>query len=384
MRRKIGMLAIIMTAALLAGCGKKEEEPVMEIQDIVVEEEAIPDEKTEVVEEVAEEEPEEDEEAPEGKYRSELTGEWIDEALKDQRPIAVMMDNEKTALPHYGVNDLDILYEMVNSMANGRVTRHMGIMKDWEKIEQLGSIRSARPTNFLVAVEYNAILIHDGGPFYIDPYVAWDHTNNISGGFGRFPNGKSAEFTEYVTYEDYKNPSTGKSYPGLKKQLENHKYSKTYTNFYEGEHFKFNSKGVDLSADSKSITAEKISLPFPHNSTKLSYDSDSKTYNYEEYGQTQKDGLDNTVVTFKNVIIQAAETEQFDGEGYMQYHVVGKGDKGYYITEGKAVPITWSKAEFQSITEYKNATTGEPIELNVGKTYIAIVPLDAWNDVKVN
>ncbi|MBR5896055.1 MAG: DUF3048 domain-containing protein, partial [Lachnospiraceae bacterium] len=39
-------------------------------------------------------------EIPEGMYLSEITGEPISEELKDQRPIAVMVDNEKTALPH--------------------------------------------------------------------------------------------------------------------------------------------------------------------------------------------------------------------------------------------------------------------------------------------
>ena len=37
-------------------------------------------------------------------YRSELTNEWLDESLKNQRPIAAMVDNEKTALPHYGLS----------------------------------------------------------------------------------------------------------------------------------------------------------------------------------------------------------------------------------------------------------------------------------------
>lgn len=35
-------------------------------------------------------------------YRSELTNEWIDISLKNQRPVAIMVDNEKAALPHYG------------------------------------------------------------------------------------------------------------------------------------------------------------------------------------------------------------------------------------------------------------------------------------------
>ena len=67
-------------------------------------------------------------------YRSELTNEWIDISLKNQRPVAIMVDNEKAALPHYGLTEADIVYEMMNSTANGRITRLMAIVKDWGKI----------------------------------------------------------------------------------------------------------------------------------------------------------------------------------------------------------------------------------------------------------
>lgn len=107
----------------------------------------------------------EEEVAPEHSYRSELTNEWIDEDLKDQRPIAVMVDNEKTALPHYGLTEADVVYEIMNSTLNDRITRFMVLVKDWESITQLGSIRSVRPTNFMLAAEWNAVLCHDGGRF---------------------------------------------------------------------------------------------------------------------------------------------------------------------------------------------------------------------------
>lgn len=96
-------------------------------------------------------------------YRSELTNEWIDISLQNQRPVAIMVDNEKAALPHYGLTEADVVYEMMNSTANGRITRLMAIVKDWDKITQFGSIRSVRPTNFMLAAEWNAILCHDGG-----------------------------------------------------------------------------------------------------------------------------------------------------------------------------------------------------------------------------
>ena len=52
--------------------------------------------------------------APAGYVYSELTGELIDEKIAEQRPLAVMVDNELTALDHFGVNDCDIVYETMN------------------------------------------------------------------------------------------------------------------------------------------------------------------------------------------------------------------------------------------------------------------------------
>ena len=76
-------------------------------------------------------EEEEEEAAPEGMCYSELTHELISMDLKEQRPIAVMVDNESIALPHYGLSKADVVYEMMNSTENGRITRFMVLVKDW-------------------------------------------------------------------------------------------------------------------------------------------------------------------------------------------------------------------------------------------------------------
>ena len=103
MQMKKRLTLILLTLSLagvlsIAGCGKSDEEATSD-NTFSTEDEVTADgaEDTENTEEA------EDEVAPEGMYRSELTNEWISEDLKDQRPIAVMVDNEKTALPHYGL-----------------------------------------------------------------------------------------------------------------------------------------------------------------------------------------------------------------------------------------------------------------------------------------
>ncbi len=172
-------LSVVLACTSLAGCGSSSDDTaptVTDVSDKDGEEEAEPEEEAPV-----------EEETREGMYRSELTNEWLDESLQNQRPVAIMVDNEKTALLHYGMTQADIVYEMMNSTANGEITRFMAIVKDWGNIKQFGSIRSVRPTNFMIAPEYNAVLVHDGGPFYIDAYLKNPWVEHLSGGFARPP-----------------------------------------------------------------------------------------------------------------------------------------------------------------------------------------------------
>ena len=312
-----------------------------------------------------------EEETREGMYRSELTNEWIDESLQNQRPVAIMVDNEKTALPHYGLNDADIVYEMMNSTANGEITRFMALFKDWGSIKQVGSIRSVRPTNFMIAPEYNAVVIHDGGPFYIDAYLKNPWVEHLSGGFARIKNGKPREFTEYVT--------TGE----VEKRMKAAGYSTEYNDYAQGNHWLFASESnpVDLSeaVDSKDCTL--VDLPFDHNGSQLDYDAASNTYLYSEYGAKHVDPLDdNKQMAFTNVILQCAPVTQYDANGYMQFNILNSTGEGYYITGGKAIPVTWSKGHDMSPTKFYKED-GTEITLNTGKTYIALVRDSRWSEL---
>ncbi|SDA62735.1 Protein of unknown function [Lachnospiraceae bacterium G11] len=387
MSKKFYLLAAMgLSLCLLAGCGNKDEEttaPASEDEGITWETVEETPEVTETVEE-PEEEPEV---VPEGMYRSELTNEIISKDLETQRPIAVMVDNEITALNHFGVNSADIVYEIMNSTKNDRVTRLMCIFKDYASVEKIGSIRSTRPTNFFLMGEYNAILCHDGGPFYINDYIAMDYVDNLNGGFARFSNGKNTEFTEYITYDGYTNPTTGNSYAGLKDRIAQAGYDTQYNSFYPGKHFEFNAKETDLTQD-YAIPATTVQLPFKHTSSKLVYNESTKTYDYYVYNQAHVDeGDGNKITSFKNVIIQGCSFSQLDENGYLIYNVVGAGDKGYYLTNGKAIPINWYKDGSNgiqyNITYFDNIVEGGHIKLNTGKTYITIVPDDSWGDLVI-
>ena len=371
--KRISALAVIALACAMTiiGCGKKtasvdttaaatSEAPAMVVQ------------QTETAAAATEAATEESDVAPAGKYASELTGEWIDESLKDQRPIAVMVDDEKTALPHYGLSTADIVYEMMNSTMNDGITRFMVMVKDWESIKQLGSIRSTRPTNLQVFPEWNAILCHDGGPtlwntiFYENKFV-----ERFSGTFSRVNNGKAREYTEYILPGD------------LDKNFKSSGYSTTYNEYYKGPHYQFASRSnpnmLTQYADSTDCT--HIELPFHHNKPYLDYDAEAGVYKYFQYGQAETDaGNDNTQLAFKNILLQNAKMEQLDEHGYMMYYPTDSDREGLYITNGKAEKVTWTKLSDIDPTRYYDSD-GNEIKINVGKTYIAYIPSDEWDNV---
>ncbi len=365
-KRFMTLAAVLMAVMSMAACGDKEEQDTLadagtEMTETVSPETESVAEPTEVPEVL-----------PEGMYRSELTNELIDESLKNQRPVAVMVDNESIALPHYGLSEADVVYEMMNSTLNGRITRFMVLVKDWEKIQQLGSIRSVRPTNVRIAAEWNAVLCHDGGPFYVDQYMAQPFIDNFSGTFSRVDNGKPREYTEYILPGD------------LEKNFERSGVEREYTSYYEGPHYQFarEDNPVDLSAEAGVIDARTVDLPFPHNDSILEYNEEEQIYYYSEYGKAHVDpGNDNKQLSFKNLLIQSCGFTQYDEHGYMIFDCVSTGG-GYYVTNGKAIPVTWTKTSDTSPTRYYDGA-GNEIKLNTGKTYVGFVPVDNWTEVVI-
>ena len=369
------LLAAAMLTMTVTACGKNTQEPAAEESAETIFEEATTEESQEPEPETVEE-TDEPYVLPEGMYFSELTGEPISEEIKDQRPIAAMVDNESIALPHYGTSEADVVYELMNSTKNDRITRLMCVVKDWGAIEQLGSIRSTRPTNIMLAAEWNAVLCHDGGPYYNDQYFSQPWSAHFSGTFSRINNGKASEFTEYIVNGDLDNNFD--SYAGRAG------YETTYNEYAnEGSHFNFVPYGEEIELDekySRSYQAFKVSLPFTHNGSQLIYNPETKMYEYYEYGDRHEDAEDDEPLAFKNVLLQCCSFAQLDENGYLIYNCIGSGQNAWYLTNGIAKDVTWVKTSETDVTRFYDET-GEELQINTGKTYIGLIPDDTWDKV---
>ena len=377
------LAAAAMSVSFIAGCGNNANEGG-QTGEIVGEPIVIVDENNGDTEQQPDSTEPAALEVPEGCYLSELTGLPISNDLKDQRPIALMVDCEKESLPNYEIAECDIVYELMNSTANDRVTRLMCVRKDWGNIQQMGNIRSTRPTNISLAGEYNAILVHDGGPVYINEFIAKAYCDHLSGGFSRIDLGRQDFYEEFIG-------------PGeLEDRIKAAGISSTYNAYapMRDTHFIFRDYGTDITPTemgySNAQTATNVQIPtFKHTQSSLKYNESTGTYDFYLYGQLQQDGEDNEVVSFENVILQCTDYYVYDEHGYLIYLYYNQTDTtGWYITNGEAIKITWSKAVSNEkldyeITKYYDEN-GNEIEVNPGKTYIALVPADGWSSVTLN
>ena len=114
-----------------------------------------------------------------GMIRSYLTGEMVPVGQGNRRPLAIMMSNDKEALPQYGINRAGVVYE---AQVEGTMNRYMAIIEDYDDLDRIGSVRSCRTYYTYFAREFDAIYAHFGQSTFAKPYLKnVDNINGIEG-----------------------------------------------------------------------------------------------------------------------------------------------------------------------------------------------------------
>lgn len=354
MKRKMLMaLLVAAVAGLMFGCGKKKEEP--EQPPVVQKEEEEPKDEPPVEEEVVTG-------APEGMARSRLTGQWIDEEIAGNRPYAIMIGNTVDALPQYGISKADVIYEVP---VEASYTRLMAIFQDIRGLEKIGSMRSCRHYFIYFAQEFDAMYVHFGQAVYAEPILAQDNVNNISG------MDYSIESSFYRDSNRKAPHNAFTSEEGLLKATETKGYRTTYEEGYEGHYiFAEDEAPVELTDGSDALV---VSPGYFVNKPWFVYNEEEGLYYRYEFKQEQMDAATEEQLKVKNIIVQYCNWDYADENGYLDINTIPSGGegKGKYITNGKMVDITWTKADENSPARYFDAS-GQELVINQGKTWVCI------------
>lgn len=311
----------------------------------------------------------------EGMVRSSLTNEWIDGDIANSRPIAVMFPTDGIAQPQYGVGLAGVLYEC---MEEGGMSRQMGILEGWQDLELIGNIRSCRDYYAYWSMEWDSFLICWGGPFYLaDIIKKIDYLSAATIGGGEVVAPAKGD----AFYRAGSNPQPHNGYtdgPKLLAAIEKLGYETEHRDaYYEPNHFNFApASGPNTLEDAPgSFAATEVNLSkiFTTTKTSFTYDEETGTYLKFLYGEPHVDVTtgEEIQLAFTNIIIQNTYWEKRDEKGYLIFQVHDSGRSGYYFTQGRGIPITWTKEDDYSPTRYYDLD-GNEIQLNTGRTYIGV------------
>jgi len=305
-------------------------------------------------------------------YVDPLTGLRVTEDVSKVRPVSLIFDNVSIAAPQSGISKMDIVVEM---MVEGGISRLIGITNDYlgkdgvGTLDKFGPIRSTRHYMVSFSQAFNSLMVGAGGSPQGYDKIAALGLNYVDG-----VNDRYALQGFYRDVERYKNDGwehslmvTGK---GIAKLAEFNSFSLTGTG-KNAFNFIDEGKSMYLSGGAATHVILKYS---PYQQVQLVYSASAGTYFRYQHGDVPHlDAENGEQLNFRNVLILFADTRNIEGdtEGRLDVTVTGRGD-GYYISDGRYVPIQWSRAGDTSELVI-SGMGGEKITVNRGKTFISVV-----------
>lgn len=297
-------------------------------------------------------------------FRNPLTGLPMEEDTAARKPIAIMLNNLKAAMPQQGNSRADIIYEV---LAEGGITRMLGVYHDVSGLGRVGSIRSARLYYLQLAMGHDAVFVHAGGsPEFYETQSAQklttiDGVNGPYSGSGIFFRDRDRIAGNHYAYE-HSLLSSGEnltSILGKKGLLGDHKAGYTYE-------MSFAEDGTPAGGS----PASDITVRFLANGKSTSFHLGSDGYEVSQYGSAYIDGNDNSTVTVTNVIILQTRCTVLDDAGRIAVDL--SSGEGWFACGGKMIPIYWEKGAAEQQLRYYTVD-GTPLTLGCGRSYVCII-----------
>ena len=284
------------------------------------------------------------------------------------RPIAVSINNNHAAWPQAGLQDAYLSYELI---AEGGITRILAFFKD-TNTEKIGSVRSARHYFLDYVLENDAIFVHYGHSPQALSDIKSLGINNINGmydasAFYRDKTLKRAsEHTAFTTMEKIKKTIKSKGY-------------RTETD--KGTLLKYSAVNKDYSKDETSKVANNVSITYSdYQTTSYVYDKENKVYKMYMSKEEHSDLVTKKQYTVKNIITYQVENSSIDKKGRQNLYNTGNGE-GYFISNGIATKIKWSKVSRSAKTKY-TLMDGTELVVNDGNTWIHIQPKNKTSSIE--
>lgn len=332
-KRFIFLLALIMMGGIiLFGCSSKNEVTTKEKPEETVEEEQ--------------------EEKESFAHVFPLTGIETNEEI-DHRPIAVMINNAPEARPQSGLNEADLVYEVLAE--GGNITRFVAIFHS-EQPKNIGPVRSARGYHIDLSNGYDALFVAHGwspeAQVMLQQEKKADYLQGLfhDGTYFKRSKDRVAPHNSYITYENAREGLAASGYE-LEREIEP-------LSFYTDEEI----------AELTGTKAESVSIQYSNYNVSYYYDPEEKVYFRSSAGTQTVDYDTGEPLKVNNVFVVEMNHQVVDNEGRLKIDLTSGGD-GILLQNGLVHEVHWENIDGRILP----VIDGEVVKFVPGKTWINIV-----------
>lgn len=267
-------------------------------------------------------------------------------------PLAFMIDNTPEARPQAGLSSASLVIE---SEAEGGVTRYLAVIAASDLPEKIGPIRSARPYFIDWANEFSAAYVHCGGSPDALNKITRDGIVDLN------------EFYSAETFWREESRAAPHNVYTKKDLILNHLSGKGLD---QGKFFGYNYK-TDEDQALRPVSSE-IYIPYKLKGFKVTWRYDQAQNDYIRFLDNQEYKEENgTIIRAKNIIIQVADAKELDDKLRLDMTIIGEG-KATICLDGRCQEGKWKKKNSSTRTRFYDQNDQE-ISFNRGKTWIEVV-----------
>lgn len=273
----------------------------------------------------------------------------------DGRAVSVMINNHPKARPQSGINQADIVYEM---LAEGDVTRFLAIFQS-ERPEMIGPVRSSRDYYIELAKGFDSLYIAHGYSPEAKELLDQGYVDNLNGmhydgTLFKRESFRQAPHNSYISFDNVLKGAKEKNYAMDDEPKSLEFLSKKEVKAIQGE-----------KADSAMVSYRDNEL------FNVIYEYDEGLGKYKRYsnGELTADYKSGEPALLDNIFIAEADHQVADSAGRRDINLTS-GGKGYLLQKGKVTEVQWENIDGRILP----VLNGQQAGLVPGKTWINIVP----------
>jgi hypothetical protein len=285
-------------------------------------------------------------------FKFPLTGLPTDKEVKS-RPLMVMVENAPQARPQTGLDQADIVYEI---LAEGEITRFVSVFQSHEA-KTIGPVRSIRPYFVEIGDALDAVIVHAGWSQEAMDMMAGRKLAHLDEVYG--------DGAYYWRATDRKAPHN--LYTSVDKMKQGAEARK-FRSEWNGPLLTF---AKDGQSKLTGAAVHYIQIPYIQGYfASYEYNAAEGMYMRSMEGKPHLDKETGKQLKTKNLLVLESKHKIIDKEGRRTVDVFGPG-KGLILQEGKSQQITWERKNGM-LRAYDD--TGKEVPLLPGNTWVQIVP----------